>query len=354
MKQRAWPGLGAQTSLTVGLWLSATAVFGLSGAVMERQFEAWLLGWLAGLSLGGIALSLMLARLIGVFETLPRWAGWPLLGGAVVAAALSQAVLDIWVLRWAQQLGGAPLAGNVSYAVYLNFLSYLWLFALYATLVKLQRAHARERRQETQLLEARAAGDRARLEALRYQVNPHFLFNTLNGLQTLISADRKAEALSMVRHLSSFLRSSLAHEADDLSPLAAELDALEGYLEVERARFGDRLQIAIDCPETLGDVGVPHLVLQPLVENVMTHVVARSTGSVRIEIRCHADGDDLVLDVADSGAAHAPQVDGLGIGLSNVRDRLKLLFGDRGALEAGPCGEGFRVRIRQPLRTAAP
>ena len=348
------PDVGKTGFVTLGLWLSALLVFGLSDLVMGGAWARAVPLWLVGIAVTGVTLSLLLARVINALDRAPRLVGWPVLVIAVGSVAFAQSLLDFAILQWARQITGDPFSGRARFVIGFNLLVYLWLFGLYATAVKLQHANTRARRHEKQLLEARAAGDRARLDALRYQVNPHFLFNTLNGLQTLIAADRKSDALAMVQRLSAFLRSSLESEAGDLTPLAAELDALEAYLEIEHARFGDRLEIAIDCPEALRGAQVPHLILQPLVENVMTHVVARVSTTVRIDIGCRAEAGELIIDVVDSGGPRAATADGLGLGLANVRSRLELHFGERGVLACGPAGEGFRARIRQPLLSGNP
>lgn len=342
-------GRRARALLTLGVWLFAVALFAVAGGVMDGRWAPWTPLWLAGVALGGLGLSALLMAVVGRLEGRPRRIGWPLIVAAVLAAAASQAVLDFQVLRWAHGAAGETFRGDPTFSIGFNLLVYLWLFGLYATALKLQRAGERSQFQERQLLEARAAADRARLDALRHQVNPHFLFNTLNGLQTLIDADRKAEATLMLRRLSSFLRASLEGEHGDMSRLGDELELIEAYLEVERARFGDRLRIEIDCPPDLTAAPTPRLMLHPLVENAMTHAVATSRGPVTVRIACRRDGEDLLVGVEDTGTPAAGQTPGLGLGLDNVRNRLALTFGPRAALTIASSEAGFRAEVRQPL-----
>lgn len=187
----------------------------------------------------------------------------------------------------------------------------------------------------------------AELEMLRMQLNPHFLFNTLNTLGVLMQEDTREAGRLLVR-LSDLLRSVLANTSSQQTDLRQELALLDNYLEIERSRFGDRLQIdrRVD-PEAL-DATVPTLLLQPLVENAIRHGIATRTKPGTVTISAARSGEQLLLEVADDG----PGWSGVrqGIGLGNTRMRLEKLYGARQQLQLGtsPAG-GAAVRIAIPF-----
>lgn len=210
----------------------------------------------------------------------------------------------------------------------------------------------REGELRTARLQAQLAD--ARLDALAAQLHPHFLFNTLQGISTLIHRD-PAAADAMLGRLSVLLRRTLHHEGTHEVPLAQELELLELYLGIVETRFADRLTVVRSVPPGLEAALVPHFVLQPLVENALHHGIARRSGAGCVEIAARRDGGELVLEVADDGPgpADAPAVPGESVGLANTRRRLAGLYGDRQALEAGARpGGGFLVSVRLPWHTA--
>jgi len=194
---------------------------------------------------------------------------------------------------------------------------------------------------------------RAQLDALAVQLRPHFLFNTLQSVATLMHRD-PAAAQEMLAGLRLLLeRSTRAAEAQSL-PLAQELELLRLYTDIESVRFGDRLAVEVAVGPGAGDALVPHLLLQPLVENAVRHAVA-TRGAGKIQVRAEAGGGMLDLEVRDNGAGLAPgwREGPEGVGLANTRARLRTLYGDRHrfTLDSRP-GEGVTVRIRIPLRRA--
>lgn len=173
------------------------------------------------------------------------------------------------------------------------------------------------------------AAQQAELRALRYQVNPHFLFNTLNSLSSLVITGRTKEAEAMIMNLSTFFRSSLSGDPTSDVPLEDEIALQRLYLDIEAARFPKRLDVQIDLPDALRDWPVPGLILQPIVENAIKHGVARSTGTVTISIRAAEVDGHLRISVSNDGAAGTtPDANGAGIGLANVRSRLSARFGE--------------------------
>lgn len=218
----------------------------------------------------------------------------------------------------------------------------LWIAITYAAKVR--------EAERTAALYARAAQE-AELKALRYQVNPHFLFNTLNSLSSLVMRGRRAEAEHMILNLSDFLRATLEDDPTADVPLADEVEMQTLYLGIETLRFPGRLKTEIDLPEELAQAPVPGLILQPLVENAVRYSVARSLSPVTITIRARRDGQKLVIDVEDDGpVATPPTQGGHGVGLPNVRMRLAARFGAAASLEAGPAAPaGWRARVIMPL-----
>lgn len=194
------------------------------------------------------------------------------------------------------------------------------------------------------------AAQQAELRALRYQVNPHFLFNTLNSLSSLVITGRPKEAEAMIMNLSTFFRSSLSGDPTSDVPLEDEIALQRLYLDIEAVRFPKRLDVCIDLPEDLRDWPVPGLILQPVVENAVKHGVARSTGTVTVAITARSDGDVLTVAVINDGAAGTtPDGNGAGIGLSNVRSRLAARFGDAASMTVErPDDAHFRVILTMP------
>jgi hypothetical protein len=198
----------------------------------------------------------------------------------------------------------------------------------------------------------RAEAQTAHLRALRYQINPHFLFNTLNSLSTLVLRGRADEADLMILNLSTFFRTSLTTDPESDVTLSDEVRMQQLYLDIERIRFPDRLATVFDVPEDLWQAAVPSMILQPVVENAIKHCVAASTAKVTIAIRSRAEAGLLHISVEDDAVGGTPQQPGAstGVGLGNVRERLAARFGKAACLRHGPrAGGGFRVDITMPL-----
>jgi len=197
----------------------------------------------------------------------------------------------------------------------------------------------------------RAAAQSAQLRALRYQINPHFLFNTLNSLSTLILRQRNDEAERMIMNLASFFRTSLTGDPTEDVTLAEEIRTQRLYLDIEQNRFPERLLITIDIPLELEQALVPGFILQPLVENAIKYGVSRSVDPVTVAIRARASVDKLLISVIDDGRPSFEAPEGTGVGLRNVTDRLITRFDGNASVTYGARPEGgFRVDITLPLR----
>ena len=225
------------------------------------------------------------------------------------------------------------------------------------------------RRQRTRRLELAAArlGEqltRAQLDALRAQLDPHFLFNALNSIAVLARRGKSADVERMVMRLADLLRHSLESSRAQVVPLRVELEALRHYVGIEEVRHGDRLRVALHVPHELLDANVPSFLLQPLVENAVRHGPADAATPLHVEVRARADGERLVIEVRDDGvgmaraggastngaSANGTATNG-GTGLGNTRARLAGLYGGAAslALSAGIDGRGTAVTIALPL-----
>jgi two-component system, LytTR family, sensor kinase len=207
---------------------------------------------------------------------------------------------------------------------------------------------------EDRIASLQAQANVAQLNALRYQLNPHFLFNTLNSVASLISKKMGAEAETMVVSLSDFLRSTLRMDSGREITLDEESKLQSLYLDIEKIRFPQRLSVTIDVPEALRGAYVPNLITQPLIENAIKHGVGRSSAPVHLEVIARDREGKLSLEVRDDGGnATNGAPSGTQVGLRNVAERVRLRFGDEGNLVAGRRPEGgFSARILIPLRKA--
>jgi two-component system LytT family sensor kinase len=203
--------------------------------------------------------------------------------------------------------------------------------------------------------EAESAARSAQVRALRYQVNPHFLFNTLNSLSSLVMSGRPAEAESMILKLSTFFRSSLSLDPSADVTLAEEIALQTLYLDIERVRFPKRLKVEIDVPPNLETARLPALVLQPVVENAIKYGVSPTREKVILKISAREAGPGRFrLEVSNTGKLSKRRTDGMpegtGVGLGNVCERLRARFGTAVQCEFGPIDEGgYRVVMTLPL-----
>jgi len=233
------------------------------------------------------------------------------------------------------------------------FLALGGTIAVYATLwhERLVYGYLFETRERARALDQLAE---AQLHSLRLQLQPHFLFNTLNTITALIAAEPRA-AERMVAGLSELLRASLRLADEQEVPLARELEHLRLYVDIQQTRFGDRLAVAMDVDPAVRSALVPSLLLQPLVENAIRHGITPRAAGGRISVRATRDADDLRLEVRDDGVGAATQNGVLareGVGLTNTRERLRRLHGARHRFAyESRVGSGFAVRITVPFRT---
>ena len=315
--------------------------------------------WVEG-TLNGLPFWLLLALLSPWPAILAR--RWPLdrvprgrsiavhlAGAAAFVVTHALAVSTINALRFGMRFSFAS-----GFAKVLSFSSIVDLL-MYAVIVGAAHAlrfHAEARERERQAAVLRASLADARLAGLRAQVNPHMLFNTLNAVSVLALKRDHDGVVRVVGRLSEILRACLDDSRGHEAPLAAEIQLVESYLEIQRIRFADRLAVQLDVSPDAEDALVPTLVLLPIVENAVTHGLAHDAGPGRIAIRARLEPDGLHLTVDDSGRGFGTSAHrGVGVGLAGVRARLELLYGDRQRLELGasPLG-GASVSLILPAR----
>ena len=340
--------------VTVALWLFVLVIY-LPVLIDRHRGETW-----SSIALDGSTIFVSMLFAMPLFGLFRLTVDWPLgkrgvvLAAGVLVVAVAQTAFDLLYTGWiAHHLEGAwrDLPRNLSRG-YVAAFNYVCVFGTNVALFQLLHSRRYEASQARQLADARSAAQQAQLAALRFQLNPHFLFNTLNAISAMIVTRRNDEAEAMTDKLSSFLRASLGSDPMELVPLEQELSLIEDYLEIEAIRFGERLEIEIDCTGEACDVRIPSFLLQPLVENAIKYGVAPSREPVLIRVTGRRHGDELVVTVEDDGRASGAAVKsgGAGVGLDNVRRRLRALYGDAASLSAGPAEPGYAATIRMPVK----
>ncbi|MEI6486286.1 MAG: histidine kinase [Sphingomonadales bacterium] len=284
----------------------------------------------------------------------PFWT-WTLTALLLVTASALFSVLEVWAHATFYQPGWQPRGVQFLGAILLDF-SVLgaWTGLYYGINYYLLLAEQSER-----MLNMAAQANSAQLAMLRYQLNPHFLFNTLNSISTLVLLKQSDRANAMLSRLASFLRYSLVGEREGLATVAQEAEALKLYLDIERTRFEQRLRTRFDIAPDVIEARLPSLLLQPIVENAIKYAVTPSEDGADILIDARRMGDRLVLTIADTGpglgnvVSDAPA--GTNVGLANIRDRLTQSYGADHRFElADNEPHGLIVLIDIPYQTDIP
>jgi hypothetical protein len=374
----------------VGLWLCYFLLVTIRSELFDLGYEQEMLWRRAVASLAGVVVTLGLWLVLRLFDTRPLWAkiGAALVLSVPVALMLAEAnqmafasieervlqrmaaqqgleirrdssgdiLVDVSIPGVSDEGGSRSVTidrqnaweslAEVAFGRY--FMSLAWC-ALYLALLAGEKARVAERREGA----FRRAAKAAELRSLRYQVNPHFLFNTLNSLSALVLTGKTAAAERMIQTISTFYRRSLADDPTSDVPLREEFALQRLYLDIETVRFPDRLQTRYELPDSLAGALVPGMILQPLVENSVKHAVAPASRQVTLTLSAREEYGRLVVTVADDGARDSGGQEasrsGLRIGLGNVRDRLAARFGDRASVVSGPTSTGYATHIRMPL-----
>ncbi|MBD8525540.1 sensor histidine kinase [Pseudomarimonas arenosa] len=342
--------------LQISGWLGVSLFSYLTALVNGRDFDAWhvtLPVYLVGF-VGTLGLRYLL-RLWRGLSPLPLAIAM-LLPCAVVGGLMSITLAYTWSLAEPEMM--KKESGTVSFWLG-AMVSYTYLILAWAFLYITLRFYRELQLQTRQALEANAMAHQAQLKMLRYQLNPHFLFNTLNAISTLILDRDTPTANRMVQGLSSFLRHSLDNDPMQKVSLRQELEAIRLYLDIEKVRFAERLRLELDVSDDCQEALMPSLLLQPLIENAIKFAVAKRVEGGRLRIKARRQGARLLLQVTDDGPGCGengpkPRGDGHGVGLDNTRDRLRVLYGERQSFSAGNGPEGgFQVTMELPFELAA-
>lgn len=335
----------------------------LAPAIASRTVTAGALAQAAVLVIGGWLLCLAVfevLRALGRADARTRVAG---VAVAVIAAAIALGLADGVALIFMGLTGVAPKVGIEALMLrgLSNTIFVAWMFTLFATIVLLLDSNRRVAEREADLAraelhaaQAQSSASAARLAALRYQLNPHFLFNTLNAVSAAVVTHRNDEAETILARLAEFLRATLSADPAAEVRLEEELGTVEAYLEIEAERFRNRLSVVVSCPDRLRGALVPSFILQPLIENAIKHGVSRSKSKVSLKVSVKAADDALLIQVDDDARPlkTAPRPEGSGIGLAAVRDRLGVLYGVNGSLTTAHLSPGFRTTLQLPLMLA--
>jgi signal transduction histidine kinase len=278
---------------------------------------------------------------------------------------LPAAVFACWVtaLAWRVIINSSymhfveseSMHGEPWYGIFVGALSSTYLLLCWSGLYFGIKYYETLQQQRESMLRASALAQEAQVKMLRYQLNPHFLFNTLNAISTLILDGQGKVANQAVGRLSDFLRYTLDQDPMKRVTLRQELDALNLYLGIEQLRFGDRLRLEYDIDDAVSQALVPSLVLQPLVENALKYAVAPREEGGRLRIEAHEIDGQLRLVVQDDGPGLPVGVElgaGRGVGFRNTRERLAVLYGDQQKVAVRFSRPGLRVEISLPFEPA--
>ena len=284
----------------------------------------------AVVSLSGVAICIVFASLLNSLRREPmRVRAATALLLALGGTAAQSLFTHFVYLPYIQMESG----GWVEYA--LDFEIRFWFFASICSLILALSYVADVADREERISALQALAHSAQLRALRYQLNPHFLFNALNSIAGLIGGKRYRDAETMTENLADFLRTTLALDPQACVTIEQEVRLQELYLEIEKVRFPDRLRVTTDIPAELREIQIPALITQPLVENSIKYAVARSSTPVEVRISARQNGGSVELVVEDDGGdAQVGPAKGAQLGLDNVTERLKAIYSGDARLEA--------------------
>jgi two-component system, LytTR family, sensor kinase len=304
-------------------------------------------------TLTGFSISLLMSVVFRYVINQRPLVTWTTTAAVVVLATLLYAYVDSWVLQTLREgADETPFAQLVVQSLFRCGLLLGGWSALYYAINYFVRAEE----QADQMIRLEAAATSAQLTMLRYQLNPHFLFNTLNSISTLVMLKQTDQANAMLSRLSSFLRFTLINEAEAKVTLAQEVETLKLYLDIEKMRFEERLRTDFNIDDDAKEALMPSLLLQPLVENAIKYAVTPQEDGADISIIAQRAGDRLRIIVSDTGpglqAQPANPKLSTGVGMVNTRERLIQAYGDDQRFDHySRSGGGFEVVVEFPYQT---
>jgi two-component sensor histidine kinase len=277
----------------------------------------------------------------------------PHVGACALLGLLSSgwvAMWEEWLNPWALTPGPDPFVRLALSKFYNGMLSTIILYGLVLLVGHILASQRRFAMQQAQTAQLNEQLTKAQLNALRRQIEPHFLFNTLNSIAGLVREEQNDAAVTMIARLSDFLRRVVDDSDRQQVPLAEELDFTEKYLDIQKARFGDRLAFTLDVPADLRSAQVPSLILQPMVENAIKHGIAKRVQGGAIHIAAVRSNETLTIRVYNDGPSMPPgwEQSTTAIGVRNVRTRLESLYGNSFELNLRNMGGGVEASVSVP------
>jgi two-component sensor histidine kinase len=319
----------------IGLFDASQTVFVMRAEGMHhywtRLFFTIFFSWLPWLLATPVVLRLIRRYPPTEWRRVPTWAAHLAACAAIgVAFAAWVAIWETWLNPWALTPGPDPFPQLWLHKFYGGLLSYIILYGLILLVGHTLDSREQLARQQTETARLNEQLSKAQLNALRRQIEPHFLFNTLNAIAGLVREKRNDAAVSMIAGLSDFLRRVLQDSDRQQVPLAEELEFTQKYLDIQKARFAERLKFTVDVAAELLSAQVPSLILQPMVENAVKHGIAQRVHGGAIHITASRNNGTLTLRVYNDGPSLPAgwEKSQSGIGISNVRTRLQSLYGD--------------------------
>ncbi len=344
----------------IGLFDATQTVFSMRAAGMHHAwvylFITLLLSWLPWAL--ATPMVLKVGRNYPLVQLRP-FSAWPRHFAACAMIGLVQsawtACLEKLLNPWAHPSGLPPFMELWRGKFYSGLLSYVILYAFILVVSNMLASRERLASQQTETARLNELLSKAQLNALRRQIEPHFLFNTLNSIAGLVRERRNDAAVNMIAGLSDFLRRVLEDSNRQQVPLAEEMQFLQKYLDIQKLRFAERLRLNVDVATELFPAQVPSLILQPMVENAVKHGIAKRAQGGEIRITASRSNGMLTLSVYNDGPSLPDnwEMTQSGIGMSNIRTRLQSLYGDACGLSMKNHGaDGVEVSVRVPFVSA--
>ncbi|VAV98769.1 Autolysin sensor kinase [hydrothermal vent metagenome] len=331
-------------------WAGALVLRGLSGIANGQQLSFLVPVIISTIT--GYSISLLLSVIYRSLIDRRPLATWGLTAIVLSGAAALFAFVDAWVFL-IQNPGTESAFGTLFLGAFFLDITMLgaWSALYYAI-----NFFLRVEEQNDQLLHLETQATRAQLAMLRYQLNPHFLFNTLNSISTLVLLKQTEPANAMLSRLSSFLRHTLVNEVHSRVSLAQEVETLHLYLDIEKMRFEERLRPSFDIDPEVRDALLPSLLLQPLVENAIKYAVTPKEEGADISVSARLEEGKVRIKVSDTGPGTSSPItkttDSTGVGLGNIQERLNQAYGEAHEFNIeSSSGSGFAVIIALPFET---